>query len=146
MPGAASDSIGHFLASRSYGNDTLTSNLSMTKSTAKTSTFSTVSDKNQRSSTIESKDVISSVPVAKPRSVYKETPRENDRSSPPSYPLATKNSSDSPSSYPIVTVGNGGEDWGTKKRIETKTIKTIGIFSICFCVKLFLLNIFKLIK
>jgi len=125
MPGAASNSIGHFLASRSYGNDTITSNLSISKSTAKTSTFSAVSDTEKKLSTIESKDVISSVPVAKPRSVYKETNREDNSSSPPTYPIAAKNNSESSSAYPIVTVGNGGEDWGTKKRVETKTIKTI---------------------
>ena len=126
MPAATSNSIGHYLSSRS-GSSSLTSNLTFNKSTAKSSTFTSVSD-TARSSTSESKGVKASVPVAKPRSVYTEAKQETTRSSPPrSYPLATKSNLDTPDSYPVVTVGNGGEDWGTKKRVETKTVKTIGI-------------------
>ena len=126
MPGTTSNSIGHYLNSRSSGSDTLTSNLTFNKSTAKSSTFTSVSD-TARTSTSESKGVKASVPVAKPRSVYSEAKQETARSSPPrSYPLATNCNLDTPTSYPVV-VGNGGEDWGTKKRVETNTVKTIGI-------------------
>ena len=128
MPATTSNSIGHYLNSRSSGSDTLTSNLTFNKPTAKSSTFTSVSDTARTSSTFESKSVKASVPVAKPRSVYSEAKQETNRSSPHrSYPLATKSNLDTPTSYPVVTVGNGGEDWGTKKRVETKTVKTIGI-------------------
>jgi hypothetical protein len=95
-PSKPSNQIGHYLNSRSSESN-LTSNLTFTKPTAK--------------------------PVAKPRSVYSETNQENTRSStPPSYPLTTTNDLDGSNAYPMVTVGNGGEDWGTKKRVETKTV------------------------
>ena len=110
-PSKPSNQIGHYLNSRSSGSDTLTSNLTFTKPTVKSSTFASKDEK----------------PVAKPRSVYSEANQENSRSSPPSYPLTTTNNLDTSTSYPIVTVGNGGEDWGTKKRVETKTVKTIGM-------------------
>merc|ERR1712018_122557 len=106
MPG---DSIGHYLNSRSSGSETLTSNLTFNKATTKSSTFASVSD-TARTSTNETKSVKSSVPVAKPRSVYSDTKPEKDRFSPPrSYPLATKSHVDTPNSYPMVPVGNGGE-------------------------------------
>ena len=126
MPVEASNQIGHYLNSRSSGSDTLTSNLTFTKPTVKSSVFASVEEKTSVKSTNVSKDVKTSLPVAKPRSVYKEKNQDNDRSSPPSYPLTTSNHVDTSNSYPIVTVGIGGEDWGTKKRVETKTLKTIG--------------------
>ena len=101
MPGAASTQIGHYLNSRS-GSETITSNLTFTKPAPK--------------------------PVAKPRSVYKDTNKETADSSPSKFPLATRDTPDATNAYPVATVvGNGGEDWGTKKRVETKTVKTIGI-------------------
>ena len=101
MPGAASTQIGHYLNSRS-GSETITSNLTFTKPAPK--------------------------PVAKPRSVYNDTNKEIPDSSPPKFPLATRDTPDASTAYPVATVvGNGGEDWGTKKRVETKTVKTIGI-------------------
>ena len=136
MPAESGNSIGHYLASRGASSD-ISSNLTLTKTATKSSTFSSVSDSTKKSSTF-SRDVLSSTPVAKPRSVYTEPKPEPIRSSPPrsspprSYPLATKNNFDSAEvnivSHPIVAVGNGGEDWGTKKRVETKTVKTIGKF------------------
>ena len=153
MPGESGNSIGHYLASRGASSD-ISSNLTLTKPATKSSTYSSVNDTTKKSSTFSrdvssstfssvndttkksstfSRDVSSSTPVAKPRSVYTEPKPEPTRSSPPpSYPLATKSSFDSSEvnlvSHPIVTVGNGGEDWGTKKRVETKTVKTIGMF------------------
>ena len=128
MPVEASNQIGHYLNSRSSGSDTLTSNLTFTKPTVKSSAFASVDEKTSVKSTNISKNVKTSPPVAKPRSVYNEKNQDNDRSSPPSYPLTTSNNVDTSNSYPIVTVGNGGEDWGTKKRVETKTLKTIGSY------------------
>ena len=132
MPGEtptnAANSIGHYLNSRSATSDTLTSNLTFTKISTKSSAFNTLSE----SSDDQRKEVKSSyTPVAKPRSVYKDTIKEKSKSPPPiSYPLTKTDAVDNSSSYQpngqIVTVGNGGEDWGTKKRVETKTVKTIG--------------------
>ena len=113
------------------------SSVNNTSTATASSTFSSYNSTTKKSSAI-SNNISTSTPVAKPRSVYNEPkPDYNDlkpepiRSSPPrSYPVAKRSSIDSSEvnlvSHPIVTVGNGGEDWGTKKRVETKTVKTIG--------------------
>ena len=138
MPGESTNSIGHYLASRS-GSSTLTSNLTLPKPTSKPSTFTAATSETKKSKSFEAKEEVKeSVPIAKPRSVYREkTPEKASRVSPPrSFPVATKNDVTThhvePNSYPIITVGNGGEDWGTKKRVETKTVKTIGKFVLYF--------------
>jgi len=145
MPGESANSIGHYLASRGASSD-ISSNLTLSKpatkpsnfsssindtsTTTKSSAFSSSFNATTKKSSTFSNEISSSTPIAKPRSVYNETKQEPTRSSPPrSYPVATKNNFDSSEvnivSHPIVTVGNGGEDWGTKKRVETKTVKTI---------------------
>ena len=131
-PAAKPSNLSSFNDTSTAAKSSTFSSVNNTSSATASSTFSSYNSTTKKSSAI-SNNISTSTPIAKPRSVYNETKPEPTRSSPPrSYPVAKRGSIDSTEvnlvSHPIVTVGNGGEDWGTKKRVETKTVKTIGKF------------------